>query len=384
MSASSYRVDREGTMTAGTQTTELSFHPGDVEFATLSEIAAAARAALPADVVDFLDGGAGEERTLRRNREAFARWEYRPRVMSGRGVPELATMFLGVPLDVPVLTSPFGADGLFHPEGQRAVARANAAMGAASIVPEAGTHPIEAVAAAAPAAARIAQLHPMGTPSTYSAMLRRIVDAGYSAVCVTVDCPTAGWRERNLRNRFDPDPAVITGNYPVGGPVRPAEVFGQLFTRTEPVWTWAELGERMAECPLPWMAKGVLTAADAQAAVHAGASAVLVSNHGGRQLDGAPAALEQLPEIAAAVGDRAQVALDSGVRSGGDVVTALALGADVVVVGRLAATALAAGGEPAVRRMHELLRAEMFSVLTLLGVGAVADLGPDLLQRVRP
>ncbi|MFR9807122.1 alpha-hydroxy acid oxidase [Pseudonocardia sp. RS010] len=368
-------------MTAETETTEIRFHTGDVEFATLSEIAEAARAALPPDVVDFLDGGSGEERTLRRNREAFGRWEYRPRVMSGHGVPDLSTRFLGVALGVPVLTSPFGADGLFHPDGQCAVARANAAAGAASIVPEAGTHPIEAVAAAAPAAARIAQLHPMGTPQTYAAMLRRIAAAGYSAVCVTVDCPTAGWRERNLRNRFDPDITVITGNYPVGGAVRPEEVFGQLFTRTEAVWTWAELAERMAGCPLPWMAKGILTAADAEAAVEAGAAAVLVSNHGGRQLDGAPAALDQLPEVAAAVGDRAQVALDSGVRTGADVVTALALGADVVVLGRLAATALAAGGEAAVRRMHDLLRAEMLTVLTLLGVGGVADLGPDLVQR---
>ena len=362
----------------------LRFSAGDAEFATLSEIVEVARAGLPPDVCDFLDGGAGREVTLRRNRQAFDRWAFRPRVMTGLGVPELATSFLGVPLGLPILTAPIGADGLFHPEGHCAVARANAAEGAVSIVPEGGTHSLEAVAAAAPVAARIAQVHPMGSPSNFVAMLRRIENAGCDAVCVTVDCPTAGWREGNRRNRFDPDPAVISGNYPAGGPVALEEVFGQLFTRTEPVWTWAELGERMAATRLPWMAKGILTADAASAAVDAGASAVLVSNHGGRQLDGTPAALDQLPEIAAAIGGRAQIALDSGIRSGSDVVTALALGADAVVIGRLAAYGLAAAGEAGVRRIHQLVREEMQTVLTLLGVGSVRELGPDLLQKVQP
>ncbi|GAA1203575.1 alpha-hydroxy acid oxidase [Pseudonocardia alaniniphila] len=362
----------------------ISYFPRDADFATLSEIVEAARAGLPPDVRDFLDGGAGRELTLRRNRQAFERWAYRPRIMTGNGAPDLTTSFLGVSLGLPILTAPFGADGLFHPEGHCAVARANAAEGAASIVPEAGTHAVEAVAAAAPVAARIAQIHPMGRPSNFAAMLRRIEDAGYGAVCVTVDCPTVGWREGTRHNRFDPDPAVLTGNYPVGGPVALDEVFGQLFTRTEPDWTWAELGERMAATRLPWMAKGILTAEAASAAVDAGASAVLVSNHGGRQLDGAPAALEQLPEVAAAIAGRAQIALDSGIRSGTDVVTALALGADVVVIGRLAAYGLAAAGEAGVRRIHQLLREEMRTVLTLLGAGSVRDLGPDFLQKAQP
>ncbi|HVW42085.1 MAG TPA: alpha-hydroxy acid oxidase [Amycolatopsis sp.] len=373
----------EDGMTA-THENRISFFSGGAAFATLSEVVDAAREALAPEVRDFLDGGAGRELTLRRNRSAFDRWAYRPRVMTGLTTPDLTTTFLGIPLGLPVLTSPFGADGLFHPDGHCAVARANAAEGVVSIVPEAGTHGIEAVAAAGPAAARIAQLHPMGPPANFAAMLRRIEDAGYDAVCVTVDCPTAGWRERNLHNRFDPDPSVITGNYPAGGAVSPEEVFGQLFTRTERIWTWAELGERMAGTALPWMAKGVLTGDSADAAISAGASAVLVSNHGGRQLDGAPAALDQLPEVAEAVRGRAQIALDSGIRSGSDIVTALALGADAVVVGRLPAYGLAAGGEAGVRRVHQLLREEMCTVLTLLGANAVSELGPWALQRVEP
>jgi isopentenyl diphosphate isomerase/L-lactate dehydrogenase-like FMN-dependent dehydrogenase len=357
------------------------FYGASERFATLAEIIAACRATLPSDVWDFLDGGAGDEVTLRANRRAFDRWSFRPRVMSGRERPSTATTFLGIPLEVPLLTAPFGADGLFHPDGQLAVARADAAEGVAAIVPEAGTHPLERVAAAAPAAARIAQLHPMGPPGNFSAMLRRIEDAGYQAVCLTVDCPTGGWRERNLRNRFDPDPAVITGNYPADGPVTPEDVFGQLFTRDARVWSWDELAEAMTRTSLPWIAKGILTAEDATAAVRAGASAVLVSNHGGRQLDGAPAALDQLPEVVEAIGGRAQVALDSGVRRGSDVVKALALGADVVILGRLIAYGLAADGEAGVRRVLRLLRAEIETVLTLLGRGGVPDLGPEALRR---
>jgi 4-hydroxymandelate oxidase len=359
-------------------------YPGVADFATLSEIVEEARARLPVEVRDFLDGGAGQEVTLRRNREAFRRWAFRPRVMSGFGVPELATSFLGVPLGLPVLTAPFGADGLLHPEGQLAVARANAAEGVVSIVPEAGTHSVEGVAAEAAAAARIAQLHPMGPPSNFTAMVRRIEDAGYDAVCVTVDCPTVGWREGNRRNRFDPDLAVIGGNYPAGGPVALDEVLGQIFTRTERVWTWAELAERMTVTRLPWMAKGILTGEAALAAAAAGASAVLVSNHGGRQLDAVPSALEQLPEIVSAVGERVQIAVDSGVRSGSDVVMALALGADAVVIGRLAAYGLVAAGEAGVRRVHQLLREEMLAVLTLLGVAGVRELDPSYLQNLRP
>ena len=352
-------------------------------YATLSEIVGAARAALDTDVLDFLDGGAGDEVTLRRNREAFARWSFRPRVMSGRPVPSTATTFLGIPLSLPVLTAPFGGDRLFHPDGQVAVARANAAEGVASIVPEAGSFALEDVAAAAPAAARVAQLHPMGPPDNFVAMLGRIQRAGYQAVCVTLDAATSGWRDRNLRNQFNPNLSVFAGNYPPGGGVTLEAVLGQLFTRDQPVWGWERLAELMAETTLPWIAKGILTGEDAEAAAAAGASAVLVSNHGGRQLDGAPAALGQLPEVVAAVGGQLQIGLDGGVRRGSDVVTAVALGADVVVLGRLAVYGLAAAGEHGVRQVLQLLREEIVTVLTLLGRGGITELDRAALQQAR-
>ncbi|TNC25119.1 alpha-hydroxy acid oxidase [Amycolatopsis alkalitolerans] len=368
-------------MTSGDIAAAATFYGSGERFATLDEIVDAARETLPADVWDFLAGGAGDESTLRANREAFGRWTFVPRVMSGADVPSTRTSFLGVDLSMPVLTAPFGADALFHPEGQRAVARANEAEGVASIVPEAGSHSLEEVRAAAPAAAMIAQLHPMGPEDNFRAMIARAAECGYHALCVTVDCPTGGWRERNLRNRFAPDPAIITGNYRAAGSPEPQAVFGQLFDRTEPVWSWDRLAGALADSPLPWLAKGILTGADAESAVAAGAAGILVSNHGGRQLDGAPAALDQLPEVVRAVAGRARVALDSGIRRGADVAKALALGADVVVIGRLAAHGLAAAGEAGVRRVHQLIRAELGTVLTLLGRGGVRELDESAVRR---
>ncbi|MBL7518997.1 alpha-hydroxy-acid oxidizing protein, partial [Frankia sp. CNm7] len=250
----------------------VSFTSSD-RFATVGEIFEAARRALPPPVWDFLDGGSGGEQTLRANLSSFERWSVLPRLMTGAGEPDLTRTFLGIELSMPVLTSPFGADRLLHRDGQLAVARANAKAGVASIVPEAGSYSWEEVATAAPGAARIAQLHPMGNPANFAAMLRRAADIGFSAVCLTLDCPTAGWRERNMRNRFDVDVDVVSGNYPHAGPADLAGTLGQLFVRREPIWTWDELAERMADSPLPWLAKGVLTGADAVAAARAGAPA---------------------------------------------------------------------------------------------------------------
>ena len=349
------------------------------EFATLDEIRDAALAKLSSAASDFLEGGAGDETTLRRNRRAFERWAFVPRVMSGMPSPATSRRFLGVDLALPVLTAPFGADGLFHPDGHVAVARANAAAGTASIVPEAGSHSLERIAAAAPGSAAFGQLHPLGTDDGFLKMVRRYGDAGYRGLCVTCDVPVMGRRERDLRNRYLPDYALFGGNY-----ASVEEAFGQLGQLVEqaaPVWSWSRLGGLLARGGLPWMAKGIMTTDDARAAVAAGASALVVSNHGGRQLDGQRASLDALPEIRAAVGPDIGIALDSGIRRGADVVKAVALGADAVVIGRLAVYGLAAGGEAGVSRVLELLRAEITTILTLLGRGSLADLGPDALVR---
>lgn len=187
-----------------------------------------------------------------------------------------------------------------------------------------------------------------------------------------------------MRTPLDFEDRIIAANYAEPGALDHQEVFGQLFDHTETsVWDWELLAGLMDRSPLPWMAKGILTVDDAERAIAAGASAVLVSNHGGRQLDGAPTALEQLPDIAEAVGSRAQIALDSGIRRGADIVKALALGADVVVLGRLAVYGLTAAGEAGVRQVHRLLHDEIRTILTLLGRGGVRELRRDAVRRAR-
>src|SRR5215469_9496006 len=348
------------------------------DFVALEEIHAAALRALPRDVAGYLESGAGAERTLRANREAFGRWVIRPRPMSGITAPDTATEVLGIPLSIPVLTAPFGGDGLFGRDGHLAVARANAECGTASIVPEVGTFSYEEVAAAAPAAARIAQLHPY---ESFDYVAGRIREAGYDALCVSVDCAMIEFRVRNRITRYRPDVSFWSGNVTVDGAPTVTRMFRDGISAQAPPWTWERLAAAAARQDLPWIAKGVLTAEAALAAVDAGAAAVYVSNHGGRQVDPAPASLDALPEVAAAVAGRVPVLLDSGVRSGADVFVALALGADAVVIGRLAAYGLAAAGEAGVRRVIELLAEELRTLMILAGAPDTASITPDLVMR---
>jgi len=345
-----------------------------VNLFTLDQIREAGLSRLSPEIRAFLDGGSGAETTLTRNRTAFDEIRFVPRVMSGLPFPATSTSLLGIDLSLPIVTAPVGADGYFDSEGQRAVARSNARVGIASVVPEAGTYSLEAVAAAAPAAAVIGQLHPMGSEQNFLNIIHRYEDAGYRALCITCDCPTPGWRERNLTNRFNIDNAAVGGNYPSGAEIDMERALGQLYPQEEPVWSWARLAELMSRTRLPWIAKGILTVEDATAAVRAGASAIAVSNHGGRQLDGVPSPIEVLPSIAMAVKGQAQIVLDSGIRRGSDVVKAVALGADVVMIGRLVAYGLSAAGERGVDQVLALLKGEIQTTLTLLGRGGIRDL----------
>lgn len=349
-------------------------YPQDAGFTALEEIHQAALRNLPPNAAVYLEAGAGTEATLRANREAFGRWVIRPRPMSGVSVPDTSASILGIPLSLPVLTAPFGGDGLFWPDGHLAVARANAACGTASIVPEVGTFSYEQVAAAAPAAARIAQLHPY---ESFGYAAKRIKDAGYSALCVTVDCPMTGYRVRGKMARFRPDRRIWAGNARQDGTPTANDMFRLGVSAENPAWTWAQLAEAAARQDLPWIAKGILTAEAAEAAIAAGASALLVSNHGGRQVDPAPASLDALPEVAAAVAGRVPLLLDSGVRTGADVLVALALGADAVVIGRLAAYGLAAAGEAGVQRTIELLAEELRTLMILAGLPDIKSITRD-------
>jgi len=355
----------------------MAIRPPDEEFVAIEEIRAAARRNLPSQAWEFLESGAGTESTLRANREAFGRWVIRPRPMSGVSDPGTSATILGIPLALPIFTAPFGGDALFCPDGHRAVARANAACGTGSIVPEVGSFSWEDVRAAAPPAVRIAQLHPW---DSFDHAAARIKAAGYDVLCVTVDCPQTGFRVRSAMSRFHPDRRVWSGNATAEeGTPTANDMFTLGVSAAAPAWSWQQLARAAQRAGMPWIAKGVVTGEAALAALAAGASGVIVSNHGGRQVDPAPASLDAIPEVTAAVAGRVPVLLDSGVRSGADVLLALALGADAVVIGRLAAYGLAAAGEAGVRRVIELLGEELRTLMILAGLPDLKSVTRDVI-----
>ena len=347
--------------------------PEPPPFVVLQEAVDAARASLPSDALAYVEGGAEDEYTLVENRRAFGRWHLRPRFLTGAPAADPSTTFLGLPVAMPVLVAPFAGDTLLHRDGYRGVLEAAASLGTLAVVPEVTGETLEALAGAAPAAAaRIFQLSLRHPHAVLVDLLRRATDAGFGAFCVTVDVPVVGVRRRELRN---PGARLEIANFRS----RSTGFMDDTGEREQP-WTWTRLADVMATANVPFAVKGVLTAEDARAAVDAGATAVYVSNHGGRQLDGAPATLDQLAEIVAEVGSDAEVAIDGGVRSGGDVVKALALGARAVLVGRPVCYGLAAAGTSGVRRVLEILRHELVTAMTLLGRASVSDLDRTMLQ----
>lgn len=346
------------------------------QFETLDEIYSAAREKADSGIWAHLDGGAGEESTVRANREAFRRWQFRPRVLTGIEPPDTSTTFAGLQLSMPILTGAFGSDQLYHPDGQVGVARAAARAGTMSIIPGASSFSLEHIGQAAPAAAKIFQLHSVGTDGDFLELAARAKDAGYELLCVTVDMATRGWRDRMRRARFTPDVSVMSGNYST----EPSGHLTQVRRMDVAIWTWNQLADVCARAGMPFLVKGILTAEDAQLAVEAGAAGILVSNHGGRQIDGAPASLDQLPEIVEQVGGKCSIALDSGIRRGTDVLKALALGAQVVVIGRAAAMGIIAAGEEGAYAVLKLMHGELMTTMALTGRGNIQAIDRTLVQ----
>jgi 4-hydroxymandelate oxidase len=333
---------------------------------------AAARRLDPAHV-DYFAGGAGAERTLRSNVDAFARYALRPRVLRGVGRRDLGTELLGQPLSMPVLLAPTAFHRLAHPDGEVATARAAAAAQTVMVLSMAATQPVEAVAATG--VRWWFQLYVQPDRAFTERLVRRVEAAGCGALVVTVDSPVFGRRERDLRNGFLDLPAGLACENlrePAGGTPRPVA--------WDPDLTWDAIGWLRERTGLPIVLKGILHPADAALAVEHGADGIVVSNHGGRQLDGAVAALEALPAVVDAVAGRLPVILDGGVRRGTDVVTALALGAAAVAIGRPAVWGLAVDGAAGVRLVLELLRDEVDQAMALCGADRPAALGPDLVH----
>ncbi|MGI5150811.1 alpha-hydroxy acid oxidase [Plantactinospora sp. CA-294935] len=327
---------------------------------------------------DFFAGGSGDERTLRANETAFDAYRILPRVLRGGGARDLRTDLLGETLAMPVLVSPTAFHRLAHPDGEVASARAVAAAGTVMVVSMAATAPIEAVAGATDPAGRPArlwfQLYPQPDLGFTESVIRRVEAAGCRALVVTVDSPVLGRRERDLRNGFLDLPSGLRCENmrdPETGRVRDIVLDADL--------DWARIEWLRGTTRLPVVLKGILHPADARLAVAHGVDAVLVSNHGGRQLDGVPASIDALRAVVEAVEGRIPVLLDGGIRRGTDILTALALGAVAVGVGRPVVWGLAARGESGVRQLLDLLRADLVRAMTLAGAVRPTDLAPDMI-----
>ncbi|TYK49116.1 alpha-hydroxy acid oxidase [Actinomadura decatromicini] len=342
---------------------------------SVREFEAAARARLDPAHYDYFAGGAGEEVTLRANEAAFGRLALLPRVLGGAAKPELGVTLLGDRAAAPVLVAPTAFHRLAHPEGEKATARAAAAAETIMIVSMASTVAVGDVAAAAPGARLWFQLYVQPDPAFTELLVRRAEEAGCGALVVTADSPVRGRRDRDERHGFHDLPTGLCceNMRDETGRVRPIEF--------SPAISWEHVDRLRDMTSLPIVLKGVLHPADARRALGHGVSALIVSNHGGRQLDTVPAAVEALPGVVEAVAGTVPVLLDGGVRRGTDVLKAMALGASAVGVGRPVVWGLAADGERGVRRVLDLLRAEVEDALTLCGARSVHDLGADLVLR---
>jgi isopentenyl diphosphate isomerase/L-lactate dehydrogenase-like FMN-dependent dehydrogenase len=329
----------------------------------------------------YFAGGAGDERTLRANADAFAGFTLHPRVLVDVGEVTTATTVLGAEVSMPLVVAPVAFQRLVDPDGEVAMARAAAAAGTVMTLSTIATsHPAE-IAAEAPPAPRWFQLYCFRDRGVTDALIAEAAESGFDAIALTVDAPRAGRRERDFRTGFEV-PADVTAPAvaaAVGSdrPMTPQEVFALV----DPTLTWDDFGALAAGCSLPIMLKGVQTGADAALAVEHGAAGVIVSNHGGRQLDGVPAAIEILPEVVEAVAGRCEVLVDGGVRRGTDVVTALALGARAVLAGRAPLWGLAVEGEPGALRVLEILRSEIELAMVLLGCSEPGAITPEHVRR---
>jgi isopentenyl diphosphate isomerase/L-lactate dehydrogenase-like FMN-dependent dehydrogenase len=319
----------------------------------------------------YFAGGAGDERTLRDNVEAFSRWQLRPRVLVDVSEVTTETVVLGREVSMPLLVAPTAFHRLAHPEGEVATARAAAGAGTVMCQSTLSSVTPPELAKAAPDARLWFQLY-WSTDRGFTAdLLASVVEAGCEAVVLTVDFPAAGRRERDLRAAFALPDNLPAPNIP--GSLQRQDFHVALGQIVDTTLTWRDLEWLRAQCPLPLLLKGILSAEDALLAAEHGAAGVIVSNHGGRQLDGVPASLDALPEVVEAVGERVEVLLDGGIRRGTDVLKALALGARAVLAGRAVVWGLAVGGEQGVRDVLELLRAEIALGLTHLGCGSPGE-----------
>jgi isopentenyl diphosphate isomerase/L-lactate dehydrogenase-like FMN-dependent dehydrogenase len=328
----------------------------------------------------YFSGGADDEHTLRDNVEAFTRWRLRPRMLVDVSAATTQTTVLGTPVSMPLLIAPTAFQRMCHPEGEPATARAAAAAGTVMTLSTIATAAPAEVAAAAPGAPRWFQRYWFKDEGVTRSLVDQAVESGFKAIVLTVDAPgTLGRRERDLRTGFtvqEPIPAFAAATGRPSG-ATPAEVFSLI----ESCLTWRDIEKLRGLSDLPVVVKGVLTAEDARLAVDAGVDGVVVSNHGGRQLDTVAAGIDALPEVVEEVGSETEVFVDGGVRRGTDVLKALALGARAAMIGRPVLWGLAAGGEQGVTDVLEMFRREIALAMVLAGCAGCGTVTRDHVAR---
>lgn len=343
---------------------------------------------------DYVAGGAGGESTVRANREAFDRWRLVPRMLRDVSQRDTSTEILGTRWPAPVMLAPVGVQGIIHPEGEVATARAAAALGIPMTFSTAASRPMEEVAKALGGGLGWYQLYWSKDPELTASFLRRAEAAGFKALVVTLDTPMLGWRERDLQYPYLPfleghgianyvsDPVFRArlAKPPEEDPQAAIALWGAIFGNQ--TLTWQNLRFLREHTKLPILLKGILHPEDAARSLDAGMDGLIVSNHGGRQVDGALAALDALPPILEVVRGRVPVLFDSGIRRGSDAVKAIALGAKAVLLGRLYIWGLAIAGEQGVRDAATNFLADLDLTLGLCGFTSLRDLNPSVLVRV--
>jgi isopentenyl diphosphate isomerase/L-lactate dehydrogenase-like FMN-dependent dehydrogenase len=363
-----------------------------IDVATLE---AAAQERFSPEAFGYVAGSAGTESTARANRAAFERWRIVPRFLARDvSVRDLSTTVLGTPMPAPVVLGPVGVQGIVHPDAELAVARAASGLGVPLALSTVSSYSLEEVATACGESPRWFQLYWPRDRDVGASLLSRANAAGFSALLLTLDTFILAWRPRDLRSGYLPflsrlglanyesDPAFLAGlsaapdDDPTASVLHWQSMFG------DPRNTWADLSWVREHWRGPIALKGVLHPDDARRAVDAGMDAILVSNHGGRQIDGSIASLDALPAVVDAVDGRAEVLFDSGVRTGSDVIKALALGAKAVLIGRPYIYGLGLGGEAGVRHVIRSLLAELDLSMALSGCASLADVGPELLTHI--
>ena len=364
---------------------------GQLEAAvTLSDFRGLAKPVIEPGAWDYIDGGSWDEISLAENEAAWRSYRFRPRVLVDVSSVDPSTTMFGAAVAMPVAVAPMASHGLAHSDAELATARAAASAGIPFIPSTMSSASMEEIASAAPGATRFFQLYAQVDPGRTRSLVERAAAAGYGAIVLTVDLPELGYRDRDRRSGFSLD--VPHGNFRDGAepthgshapggddgtgddPGEDAEAVDQWIARN---LTWDSLATIRSWSPLPLVLKGILTGEDARLAVEHGVDAIVVSNHGGRQLDRSPAAIDILEEIVTAVPSGTELWVDGGVRRGLDIAIAIALGARGVLVGRPILWALAAGGQAGVERALAILREEFELALTLLGAPRPADLTRD-------